>query len=115
MGIFHFELVVASSILLSFAGQAAEQVSDEQLLTAKENTIKITRMAAQMGAISAQEAAELEKKVAPMTAQEFKTYLEAETAQAQNQQDISGGKIDEQQFKKMMEQYKDLVPPTQKE
>ncbi|MBP5297274.1 MAG: hypothetical protein J6Y94_08095 [Bacteriovoracaceae bacterium] len=92
------------------AALAEEQISDAQLLAAKDNTLKIARMAAQMGAISAQEAAELERKVAPMTAQEFKAYLEAETATAQNQQDVLGDRIDEKQFKKLMRQYRALLP-----
>ncbi len=113
-----WNLLLLCTIIFSVRGWALEPspiagpttINDAQLLTAKENTIKVTRLAAQMGAISMQEALELERKIAPMSAQEFKAYLEAETASAQNQQDISGGKIDEKQLKKFMEEYKDLVP-----
>ena len=110
MNIFHFCFLVLAVLLLASPLQAAEQVSDAQLLAAKENTIKVARMAAQMGAISQQEAAELERKISPMNAQQFKAYLEAEAKQAEQQKDISGGKVDEAQFKKMMEQLKSVAP-----
>ncbi len=94
--------------------QAAEDVSEAQLLQAKENTIRISRMAAELGQISKAEAAEFENKIKAMNAKQFKAYLQSEMESAERQGDISGGQINEKQLKEMLNKYQGMVSPTAK-
>ena len=109
--IFSLTFLAVAGVLLSARGTAAEeQVSDAQLLKAKENTIKVTRMAAQMGSISKAEAAAFENKIRAMNAAQFRAYLQEEMAQAEKQQDITGGQIDEKRLQEILQNYQNLAP-----
>jgi hypothetical protein len=93
---------------------AAEDVSEAQLLQAKENTMRISRMAAEMGQISKEEAAEFENKIKAMNAKQFKAYLQSEMEKAERQGDVSGGQINEKQLREMLNKYQGVVAPTAK-
>jgi len=102
-------------LLSAVIGWAAdENITDAQLLQAKQNTIRVTRMAAELGSISKAEALEFENKINAMNAQQFKAYLQSEMASAQNQRDVSGGQLDEKQVQDLLKKYQNLVTPSAK-